>query len=175
MAFSLSVPSPRGSEPLALVHPVPPPEGQGCLLQCWQLRHQVRGWGTASRLPVDSSASVGCQRLELADPDQPCNPAAVDVPANTSGLGKPRQCLAPLPTLPVFILLPSPLPASPLFTLLPFLHHPTPHIAHICPISPPYMTLHSPHSHAHIACVCPTPVPTSSAFAQLPSPLPPLP
>lgn len=92
-----------------------PPHLGGCLLPRRQPRHQVRGWGTALRLAGGTSAGVGWQRLELADPDQPHSPATVDTPAETGGLGKPRQHLALLPTLPTFIPLPSPLPASPAF------------------------------------------------------------
>lgn len=132
----------------------PSPEGQGCPLRSWRLRHQVRGWGTAPHLATGTSAGVGWQ-FGAGRPRPAVQPGCCGcVPAKTGGLGKPRQRLAPLPTLPTFILLPFPLPASPVFTLL--------------PTSPAFTPFPLPTS----LCIHPTPIPSSPVFAPLPFSLP---
>lgn len=98
MGFSLSVPGPRLSQPLPLVHLV----CRGAKL----LRHCL----------TQPQAAVTAE-LELADPSR--GTAQPWEPVRTGGLGKPRQHLPLLPTLPALNSAPASVPTPPVLTLLP--------------------------------------------------------
>lgn len=112
-------------------------EGHICPLQ--------RCWGTAPHLGLPP-AHCGLAELELPDPTR--GTAQLWEPVRTGGLGKPRQHLALLSTLPALLLFPHHLcsPHSPHHLHSP--HFPSPHDLAFTPLPSPY-PLSLPRSHPH--------------------------
>lgn len=148
MGFSLSVPGPRCSQPLPLVHLV----CRGARLPTAMLvrhcpsphnRHQPpwagRGWSWQSPPEARPSSGSLSGQVGWASPD-------------STWLFSPH-CLHSFCSC-----LCSHITGA----------HPTPHIICIHPISPPHMTLHSPQSHPHIPYACPAPIPTPPMAPSLP-------
>lgn len=128
-------------------------EGHICPLQCC--------WGTAPHLGLPP-AHCGLAELELPDPTR--GTAQLWEPVRTGGLGKPRQHLALLSTLPALLLFPHHLcsPHSPHH--LHSAHFPSPHDLAFTPLPSPY-PLSLPHR-----CSQATPAsPAAELQEQLPS------